>query len=154
MRAVELISNLVWVLLGFGICLYAVRLRLWDAAGPASGFLPFIAGLFVGLIGLALLLQEWARRPRERRPTPFWEDAAARNRVGLVVIGLCAMALLMPLLGFLLAATLVMTFLLGLAHPRSPGVLDEDRANRPLARRHPYQEDMDPCAPRLASARC
>ena len=114
MRAVELISNLVWVLLGLGICLYAVRLRLWDAAGPASGFLPFIAGLFVGLIGLALLLQEWARRPRERRPTPFWEDAAARNRVGLVVIGLCAMALLMPLLGFLLAATLVMTFLLGL----------------------------------------
>ncbi len=115
MRAVELISNLVWVLLGLGICLYAVRLRLWDAAGPASGFLPFIAGLFVGLIGLALLLQVWARRPRERRPTPFWDDAAARNRVGLVVIGLCAMALLMPILGFLLAATLVMTFLLGLA---------------------------------------
>ncbi len=115
MRAVELISNLVWVLLGLGICLYAVRLRLWDAAGPASGFLPFIAGLFVGLIGLALLLQVWARRPRERRPTPFWDDAAARNRVGLVVIGLCAMAFLMPILGFLLAATLVMTFLLGLA---------------------------------------
>ncbi len=114
MRAVELISNLVWVLLGFGICVYAFRLRLWDAAGPASGFLPFIAGVFVGLTGLALLLQARAQRPRERRPAPFWENRAARNRVGLVVLGLCAMAYLMPILGFLLAATLVMTFLLGL----------------------------------------
>lgn len=111
----ELMSSLVWVLLGLGICLYSVRLQLWTAAGPGSGLLPFAAGLFIGLFGLALLLPEWSRRRRGRRAAPFWTDAAARNRVGLVVAGLCAMAFLMPLLGFLLAASLVMTFLLGVA---------------------------------------
>ena len=39
--------------------------------------------------------------------------------MGLVVIALCVMASLMPLLGFLVAATLVMTFLLGLTE-RTP----------------------------------
>jgi hypothetical protein len=106
-------SSLVWVLLGLGISFYSVRLQLWTAAGPGSGLLPFVAGLFLGLFGLALLLAEWSRRRRGRRPAPFWADAAARNRVGLVVAGLCAMAFLMPILGFLLAASLVMTFLLG-----------------------------------------
>lgn len=119
MRAAELAANLIWVVLGFGICLLSVRLRLWDAAGPGSGFLPFIAGLFVGLTGLALLLQESARRRRARRAVAFWEDRTGRNRVGLVVIALCVMAYLMPILGFLVAATLVMTFLLGLTE-RTP----------------------------------
>ena len=119
MRAAELVANLIWVLLGLGICFFSARLRLWDAAGPGSGFLPFIAGLFVGLTGLALLLQESARRRPARRAAPFWEDRAARNRVGLVVIALCVMAYLMPILGFLIAATLVMTFLLGLTE-RTP----------------------------------
>ena len=109
----ELISSLVWVLLGLGICLSSVRLQLWTAAGPGSGLLPFAAGLFIGLFGLALLLAEWSRRRRGRRPAPFWADAAARNRVGLVIAGLGAMAYLMPILGFPLAASLVMTFLLG-----------------------------------------
>ena len=109
----ELISSLVWVLLGLGICLSSVRLQLWTAAGPGSGLLPFVAGLVIGLFGLALLLAEWSRRRRGRRPAPFWADAPGRNRVGLVVAGLCAMAYLMPVLGFLLAASLVMTFLLG-----------------------------------------
>ncbi len=119
MRAAELVANLIWVLLGFGICFFSVRLRLWDAAGPGSGFLPFIAGLFVGLTGLVLLLQESASRRRARRAAPFWEGRAARNRAGLVVIALCVMAYVMPILGFLVAATLVMTFLLGLTE-RTP----------------------------------
>ncbi len=110
----ELTADVVWVLLGLGICLYALRLRLWDAAGPGSGFLPFIAGVFVALVGLTLLLRQWSKRPREVRRAPFWADAAGRKRVGLVVIALCVLAVLMPMLGFLLAAFLVMTFLLGL----------------------------------------
>lgn len=120
MAAAELITDLIWVLLGLGICLYSsLRLRLWDAAGPGSGFLPFIAGVFVAVIGLALLLRQWSKRPREERPAPFWDDRTGRNRVGLVVIALCVLAWLMPMLGFLLAAFLVMTFLLGLTE-RTP----------------------------------
>jgi hypothetical protein len=41
--------------------------------------------------------------------------------VALVIVALVAMALLMPRLGFLLAAVLVMTFLLGLTERRHLG---------------------------------
>jgi hypothetical protein len=115
MRMAELTANVVWFLLGLAICLYALRLKLWSAAtGPGSGFLPFIAGVLVALIGAALFTREWTRRPRDGEGAPFWEDRDGRNRVGLVVVALCVMAYLMPILGFLVAAVLVMTFLLGL----------------------------------------
>lgn len=118
MRAASLISDAAWVLLGLAVCIYAMRLRLWDAAGPGSGFLPFLAGLVIAGTGLGLLAREWAARPAGR---PFWFDAAGRTRVALVIVALVAMALLMPRLGFLLAAVLVMTFLLGLTERRHLG---------------------------------
>ena len=121
MRVASMIASAVWVVLGLGVCLWALRLRLWDAAGPASGFLPFLAGtVFLGA-GLALLGREWAARPRPGGLPAFWEDAAGRTRVALVVAGLVALALLMPTLGFLLAAVVVMTFLLGLTERRRLG---------------------------------
>jgi hypothetical protein len=116
MRTASLIANVVWVALGLGVCLVSLRLRLWDVSGPGSGFLPFLAGLVVGIVGLALLLREAA--PGARRAPPFWSDRVGRNRVALVVVGLCAMAYLMPVLGFLLAAFVVMTFLLALTEGR------------------------------------
>ena len=118
MRAASLISDAAWVLLGLAVSVYAVRLRLWDAAGPGSGFLPFLAGLVIAGTGLSLLAREWAARSPGR---PFWSDAAGRTRVALVIVALVAMALLMPRLGFLLAAFLVMSFLLGLTERRHPG---------------------------------
>jgi hypothetical protein len=102
MRAASLISNATWVLLGLAVCVYAVRLRLWDSAGPASGFLPFLAGLVVGIAGLVLLIREWAGRPVGRSPR-FWRDAAGRTRVALVIV------------------VLVMTFLLGMTERRRLG---------------------------------
>jgi hypothetical protein len=117
MSAASVVSSLVWVLLGLGVCLYALRLRLWDLAGPGSGFLPFIAGLVLGVAGLGLLVRAWTARPGG----PFWPDAAGRTRVAAVALALAVLALLMPVLGFLLAAFLVMSFLLGLSDRRRPG---------------------------------
>jgi hypothetical protein len=118
MDAASLISNALWIVLGTGMCLHAWQLRLWDATGPGSGFLPFLAGLILALTGLGLLLRERAAgRPAGPAPS-FWTDPTGRNRVALVVGALAALALLMPVLGFLLAAFLVMTFLLGLERRR------------------------------------
>lgn len=119
-RTASLIASVTWVLLGSAVCLHAMRLRLWDAAGPSSGFLPFIVGLVIGLVGVALLAREWAARPAGPS-LAFWGDAEGRTRVALVVVALVGMALLMPVLGFLVAAMLVMAFLLGLTERRRLG---------------------------------
>jgi tripartite tricarboxylate transporter TctB family protein len=118
MRAASLISDTAWIVLGLAVCGYAVRLRLWDAAGPGSGFLPFLAGVVIAGTGVGLLAREGAARAAG---VAFWSDAAGRTRVALVIVALIAMALLMPRLGFLIAAFLVMTFLLGLTERRHWG---------------------------------
>ena len=114
MSAAARIVNLFWIVLGIAICAYSLRLKLWEAAGPGSGFLPFIVGAIIGSAGIALFLQQ---RFRGVPPERFWTDSAARNRVGLVVVALCTMAYLMPVLGFLLSAAIVMAFLLSLSEP-------------------------------------
>src|SRR5437870_4678066 len=102
MRTAELVADAAWVTLGLGICLYALRLRLWDASVPASGFLPFLAGVFIAVVGLALFLRGCARRRVSGSPSPFWWDRLGRYGVSVVIgvlLGngpLAALSLLLP----------------------------------------------------------
>jgi hypothetical protein len=105
-------ENVFWIVLALGICAGALQLGLWGSAGPGSGFMPFLAGLLIGLVGLGRLVAAWSRETT--RAARFWEDPAAARRVIAVVLALCAMAAVMPVLGFLLTAMLVMAFLLRL----------------------------------------
>jgi putative tricarboxylic transport membrane protein len=105
-------ENVFWIVLALGICAGALQLGLWSPAGPGSGFMPFLAGLLIGLVGVGRLVAAWSRETT--RAARFWEDPAAARRVVAVVLALCTMAAVMPILGFLLTAMLVMAFLLRL----------------------------------------
>lgn len=119
MRATEQVTNLVWVAMGVAIVWHAGQVGIWSANGPGGGFLPLLMGLALGSGGAALLVRE-ALRARARRPraAPAEDAAGARRRVAAVLGGLVAMALLMPLLGFLLAAGVTMIVLLAATDPR------------------------------------
>ena len=105
----DLVQNLVWIALAVGVSANGIRLGLWTPAGPGSGFMPLLAGVLIAVIALARLVIT-PRRPR----AAFWPDAAGARRVVLCVVALCAMAALMPLLGFFVASLLVMGFLMRL----------------------------------------
>jgi putative tricarboxylic transport membrane protein len=105
----EPVQNVVWIALAAAISVNAIRLGLWTPSGPGSGFMPLVAGLTIGLMALLRVLVT-PRRPR----SPFWVDASGGKRVMLCVLALCAMAAVMPFLGFFVAAVLVMGFLMRL----------------------------------------
>lgn len=112
MRGYEQLCNLVWILLAFGICAYSVRLKVWDPSGPASGFVPFVAGAMIGMIGLLLFARGRTGDAGRVASWTFWENRAGGKRVVAILAGLAAMASLLPILGFVLTSVLVMTFLL------------------------------------------
>jgi len=119
MNFYEQIYNVVWILLGIGICTESFRLKIWDAAsGPGSGFIPLLTGLLIGGIGLFLFLREVGEGSEKKPREQFWRDPLATRRILYILIGLCAMAFLIPILGFLLTSILITTFMLRVIEPQ------------------------------------
>jgi putative tricarboxylic transport membrane protein len=109
MKALEQALNAFWFVLGCGVCVHARQLGVWGPSGPDSGFFPLLAGAAIVATGIALL----ARTARRAPVAPhFWPSRAAGWRVSMVVAGLAAVIVLIPLLGFLLSGAIVTAFLL------------------------------------------
>jgi len=51
-----LADGLIWVLLGIVICAGSASLKLGDFRTPGPGFMPFFAGLSLGIFGFILML--------------------------------------------------------------------------------------------------
>ncbi len=117
-RIVDRILNIFWILFGVGICVESVRLRLWNPSGPGSGFIPFLAGLLIGAIGLLLFLGDRSRAPEREEKEKFWENPVARNRVFYLLASLCFMAVFMKKMGFLLTSVIVTMFMIRTIEPR------------------------------------
>jgi putative tricarboxylic transport membrane protein len=119
MRSYEQIYSFSWILLSIGICAESLRLQIWDASsGPVAGFIPFLAGILIGLSGILMFLSGWSGRvqkgPRER----FWPERRATQRILYVLAGLCVLAFLLPILGFLIASIIVTAFMLRVIEPQ------------------------------------
>lgn len=104
------VAAIVLVLLGAFVAWRAVELRLYTSMGPGPGFFPLCLTLL--LIGLAALVLIGATfGAPEPAPPDFVPGRAGALRVGVVLAGLVAVALLIGPLGMRLAFFL---FLVGL----------------------------------------
>lgn len=103
---VEKALNLFWIVLGIAIASLAPRYSLFDASGPGGGFLPFVTGAIITLCGLSLLLFSGGAT------SPNWPDASVWARMAAIIVGLAAIAIVMPYLGFILTVIPVMLVLM------------------------------------------
>ena len=119
MRSYEQVYNLFWVLLSVGICIESFRLQIWDSAsGPVAGFIPFLAGILLGVSGLLMFISGWSKKADKEGRERFWPERVATRRIVFVLAGLCAMAYFMPILGFLITSILMIAFLLRFIEPQ------------------------------------
>ena len=119
MRSYEQVYNLFWVFLSIGICLLSIRLQIWDSAlGPVAGFIPFLAGVLIGMAGLLMFISGWSGKARKDGRERFWPEGKATKRIVFVLAGLCAMAYFMPILGFLITSILMTAFMLRIIEPQ------------------------------------
>ncbi len=109
------ITNLIVIALGLFVAYhsYAV-LKLGILISPGAGFLPFLCGIALIVLGVVWRLQEWLRKARPGAQAAAAEDAAplpgTRTKLVLAFLTTVAYSLLFERIGFLLA-TLV--FMLG-----------------------------------------
>ncbi len=97
------------VLAAFGAAATAASpsLGMWDANGPASGFFPAVSGATVALCALASLF-----RLEMLRTEAFIADRSGALRVGAVLAAIVAMAVGIPVMGFIATSAPVLTLLL------------------------------------------
>ena len=112
-------SGLFWVLLGVAICIDSVQLKLGGLHKPGPGFMPFMAGSFLILLGLILTGSTISKgfEKGETRAKEAWAIVNWKS-VLLTLSGLFAYALLLEPIGFYPTAFLFLLFLFKLTEPR------------------------------------
>jgi putative tricarboxylic transport membrane protein len=119
MRSYDQVYNLFWMLLAIGICAQSTRLQVWDSAsGPSAGFIPFLAGVLIGVAGLLMFLSGWSKKSAKEGRERFWPERTATKRIVYILVGLGAMAYLLPVLGFLIASIIITAFMLRVIEPQ------------------------------------
>jgi putative tricarboxylic transport membrane protein len=118
MNPYDQVYNIAWTVLAILVCIESIKLRVWGPSGPESGFVPFAAGLFIGVSAVLMFIFERTKASRNYPREDFWEHPQAWKRIVSVLLGFFGMAFLMPLLGFLLASVTVMIFLVRLVEPQ------------------------------------
>lgn len=102
----------LFALFSLYVCVESVRLGLGTYQQPGAGFVPFCAGVILGLLSLALIFLVFAR---DAKRAETWHNP---NRILMVFLAILGFTLLLEWLGFILSALLLIWFLLKVVERR------------------------------------
>ncbi len=108
---VERLGHLFWLAVGLVSIYGSTGLGLGVFREPGSGFLPFIAGCFISLMALFLLLNSLLRkREAQDKPSAFWAGVHWHRPliISLLTFGF---VLVLERLGFILAGFFLLVIL-------------------------------------------
>lgn len=120
MKKYDRVGGLVWFFLGIALCIGSIKLRLGDLHKPGPGFMPFLAGSLLVLLGLILTLSATLNRSAEKneiRGRKLWVKENWKNILFTLLI-LFSYLLLLNLLGFIITTFLFFFFLVKLQAPK------------------------------------
>jgi hypothetical protein len=101
-------SSWFWVLIGVVIAGFSALMGIGSVGKPGAGFMPFLAGLLIGILALVDLVS--AYRAKRRNAIEMPQREAVRKMV-IATAALVVWALLMPTLGFPLTTLALMVVL-------------------------------------------
>jgi len=106
------IFSFIWIALGVFQCAESCSLGLGSFMEPGTGFMPFVMGLVMTALAIALFLESYFEmKNKPLLKVSLWSDVYWKRVVYIAVIML-AYAILLPKLGYLLDTFLMMVFLL------------------------------------------
>jgi len=112
----DFISCGFWLIVGALICEESWRMKLGQFHNPGPGFLPFGAGLILGVGALAVLVMNL--RSKLGRDKAFWADRSRWPKVFLTLGCIIVYGVLLESLGFLLTTFFSMGFLFRVIEPQ------------------------------------
>jgi putative tricarboxylic transport membrane protein len=117
------IDGLIWVILGIGISIGSIKLKVGNLHVPGPGFMPFLSGGALGIFGLILIfLPTFTRLTEEKegkkeKSLVKWNWKKFFNPL-LTLLVLFVYLLLLEPLGFLFNTFIFLLFLFKLSEPR------------------------------------
>ena len=119
MKRHDLIGGLIWVLLGMGICVGSVQLKLGNFHRPGPGFMPFLSGGFLILFGLILAISAIliGKEKGEMKAKETWGNLNWKSLI-FTLLALFSYAFLLEFLGFYSTAFIFLFFLFKLKEPK------------------------------------
>jgi putative tricarboxylic transport membrane protein len=121
MKKSDRLDGVVWLVLGILMCVDAIKLRLGNFHTPGPGFLPFLSGAFLGILGLILIFPTiFARLGEESKneePLVVWNWKKLINPF-LALLILFVYILLLEPLGFIITTFVCMLLLFKLSEPK------------------------------------
>jgi putative tricarboxylic transport membrane protein len=106
-------TSLFWFALSVVICIASMRLGIGIPQRPGMGFFPFWASAVLGVLSLILFVHTFTAKTRTEGVSLF--AGKAWKKVIVVLAGLAAYVVLLPLLGYLVGTFLLMGFVYRLA---------------------------------------
>ncbi|MBP1714082.1 MAG: hypothetical protein H6Q42_2285 [Deltaproteobacteria bacterium] len=123
MKKTYLVNDLVWITFAFVVCLGGLKLGFGSFHAPQAGFMPFLAGLLLGILAIVDLVQGFLRKwERDKSDKVIWADI----HWGKLLITLTALILytvLFSTLGFLIGTFFLLLFLYQVMERKSWGVV-------------------------------
>ena len=115
------VFGLIWMTLGSGFCIGSLKLNLGGFHNPGPGFMPFVLGAALALLGLVLMLlaviNELGRKQGGKAKQLFERDNL--KRLFTVAATLLAYIMIFEYIGFLLSSFLFFFSLFKYITPKS-----------------------------------
>jgi putative tricarboxylic transport membrane protein len=103
----ERMGGIFWLIFGLLVMFGSFRLGLGILQAPGSGFLGFLAGAFVFLMAVIILVQSFLGKDSQVKLSALWKDSQWW-RPATVALLVLAYVLVLERLGFLLTSLLFM----------------------------------------------
>ena len=117
MARFDRIFSFIWIALGVFQCAESYSLGLGSVMEPGTGFMPFVMGLVMIGIAIALFLESSIEiRKKLTVKVSLWSEVHWKRVVYITII-MVAYAVLLPKLGYLLDTFVTMVFLLKSGEP-------------------------------------
>ncbi len=118
MKRTYWINDLVWITLALLVCIGGLKLGFGSFQQPQAGFMPFLAGLLLGVLALMDLASGWMGRwKEEKEDRKIWSEIDWRKII-LTMAVLFVYVFLSSILGFVIGATLLLIVLFRMMEPR------------------------------------
>ena len=109
MKIYDLLSSLVWLVIGLAFLAGGVHMGLGPLHSPGAGFFPGAIGAILSLLSLGLLISTLLKAGPLAERHAFWKEKDSWKKVSLVVGSLIFYMALLEVLGYI-ATTLVFIF--------------------------------------------
>ena len=106
----DIIGSVLLILIGLGVVIESIRLKLGTPLMPQPGFFPFIGGAL--LIGLALVLLVQGLRRRADSTRQPGEAIGTLGKPAILIVGLCVYTATLEPLGYVLPTIVLVAVIL------------------------------------------